>query len=266
MSDTKGSSPDRSPLLEVDHVSKSYLPPPPWLRMLVRTAVREPVAALIDVSLAVARGEVVGLVGPNGAGKTTLIRVIANLLEPDDGRVLVNGTEVTGSGLGLRGKLGLVLESDRGFYRRLDGRRNLEFFAVHGGLDGETAKTRAEELLQRFGLADRDKLVFGYSSGMKVRLSLARALIVDPPLLVLDEPTRSLDPVASLEVAKMMQSLAAEGRGILLSDHRLDELVSYCDRVAVIVGGRITYQGKPRDLEEGSGVPAATALRQMMTE
>jgi len=258
--------PEPAPLLVVDRVTKSYALPPWWLRAFVRTAVKEPIEALRDVSFSVAAGEVVGLVGPNGAGKTTLMRVIANLLEPDGGRALIDGVDVRAGGWDVRSRLGLVLESDRGFYRRLSGRRNLEFFAIQAGMDRATAATRVDQLLSQFGLADRDKLLFGYSSGMRVRLSVARALVADPSVLVLDEPTRGLDPVASFEVGEMLRRLAKEGRAVLFSDHRLDELVSVCDRVVVLVGGQVIFEGRPGDLEEGSGVTAAAALRQMMVE
>lgn len=259
-------SDEPSGMLVVDEVSKSYVPPPWWLRGLVRTAVEEPVEALRDVSFTVDSGEVVGLVGPNGAGKTTLIRIIGNLLEPDTGRVLIDGLDVSAGGKGIRGRLGLVLESDRGFYRRLSGRQNLVFFAVQSGLGRDAATARVDELLGRFGLADRDKLLFGYSSGMRVRLSMARALVTDAPVLVLDEPTRGLDPVASFEVGRMLRDLAGEGRAILFSDHRLDELVSVCDRFVVLVRGRVVFQGTPGELETGSGQTAVTAIRQMMIE
>ncbi|MGH8875113.1 MAG: ABC transporter ATP-binding protein, partial [Acidimicrobiia bacterium] len=252
--------------LELEEVSKQYLPPPPLLRPLIRVAAKHPVDALRDVSFTVDRGEVVGLVGPNGAGKTTLIRIISTLLEPGSGRAVVDGFDVMRHPEEVRRRLGLVLEADRGLYKRLTGKQNLEFFGIHAGLRREAARSRAEELLDRFGLADQDKLLFGYSSGMKVRLSLARALAADAPLLVLDEPTRSLDPLASFEVGQMLRELADRGHAILLSDHRLEELVSICDRVVVLVNGRVVYQGSPTELESDRGGQAVAALRELMRD
>jgi ABC-2 type transport system ATP-binding protein len=203
------------------------------------------------VSFHVAKGEVVGLVGPNGAGKTTLIRIIATLLEPTWGEVTVDGYSASRHPGEIRKRLGLVLEGDRGLYGRLTGRQNLEFFGVLQGLSPPIARRRAGELLQTFDLVGRDKLVFGYSSGMRARLCLARALIADPPLLVLDEPSRSLDPVASLEMGRLLRQLAGEGRAILFSSHRLDEVSDFCDRVVVLIGGRVRHLGAAVDLEVG---------------
>jgi ABC-2 type transport system ATP-binding protein len=109
------------------------------------------------------------------------------------------------------------------------------------GLGRKEARARSDELLEVMGLADRDKLVFGYSSGMRARLSIARALMVDPPLLILDEPTRSLDPLASEDVMNLLRGQADSGRAILMSSHRLDEVASVCDRVVALTHGRVVY-------------------------
>jgi ABC-2 type transport system ATP-binding protein len=238
-------------MLEIQDVGKRYPLPPPLLRPLMRVAARKPVEALREVSFHVSKGDVVGLVGPNGAGKTTLIRIIATLLEPTWGEVTVDGHRVSRHPEEIRKRLGLVLEGDRGLYGRLTGRENLEFFGVLLGLAPTVARRRAGHLLESFDLVGRDKLVFGYSSGMRARLCLARALIADPPLLVLDEPSRSLDPVASLEMGRLLRQLAGEGRAILFSSHRLEEVSSVCDRVVVLMGGRVRHLGLPADLEVG---------------
>ena len=191
-------------------------------------------SAAIDI--AVDRGEIVGLVGPNGAGKTTLIRTIATVLDPTEGSVTVDGFDTQTDPIEVRRRLGLVLTDDRALYWRLTGRQNLEFFARMSGLDRRTTSERIDELLVRFGLANRDKMVYAYSSGMRARLSIARALVHEPPMLVLDEPTRSLDPVSTREVGQLMRSLADDGRAILLSSHRVDEIEQLCDRIVVLVG------------------------------
>lgn len=203
-----------------------------------------------------------GLVGPNGAGKTTLVKILGTLLEPTEGRAFVDGVDVVANPLEARRRLALVLPDERGLYWRLNGRQNLEFFAVLGGATRATAKIRAGELLERVGLSDVDKLVFGYSSGMRARLSLARGLLGDPALLLLDEPTRSLDPVASVDLGRFLGELAAEGRSIVLSSHRLDEIVSFCHSVLVLVGGEVRYLGPIGALESsgGGGVQALAAL------
>lgn len=244
-------------MLTIDGVSKLYRPAPALLRLLATSAAREPVVALEDVSFSVAPGEVVGLVGPNGAGKTTLIKTVATLLEPTRGRVLVDGFDTRTAARQVQRRLGLVLADDRALYWRLTGRRNLEFFGVMAGLSRARARQRADVLLERFDLAGRDKRVFGYSSGMRTRLSMARALMADPPLIVMDEPTRSLDPLVSADVHDLLRRLAGEGRAILLSSHRLDEVASVCDRVVVVVGGSVRYVGRTDALTADGDTTAA---------
>lgn len=252
-------------MLRVEHVGKTYLPPGPVLRLLVRTAQRSPVQALDDVHFEVSAGEVVGLVGPNGAGKSTLIRLCTALLTPSSGRVLVDGQDITRAPASARARTGLVLAEERALYWRLTGRQNLRFFGVMAGLDSRTAATRAEELMAELGLADRDRRVFGYSSGMRVRLSLARALIARPSLLILDEPTRSLDPVASEQLLTTLRRLAGEGCAVLLASHRLDEVETVCDRVLVLSEGRQQVWATTDELRR-DGTTVAAALRGLLLE
>ena len=240
-------------MLRVEEVTKVYQPPPGWLRPFVRTAVSEPVRALDAVSLDLTPGEIVGLVGPNGAGKTTLIKILSSLLVPTHGRVVMDGRDVTHDGAYVRERLGLVLEGDQGLYGRLSGRQNLELYGRLADLTLGAARARAAELMAAFDLAQRDKLVFGYSAGMKARLSICRALLADPPLIVLDEPTRSLDPVASRFAMTTLRHLADDGRAILLSNHRLEEVVAVCTRIIAIVGGRVRFTGTAADLAATPG-------------
>jgi ABC-2 type transport system ATP-binding protein len=250
-------------MLTVDNVTKVYRPPPTWLRPLVRTAVKVPVHALQGVSFSADRGEIVGLIGPNGAGKTTLIKVISTLLEPSSGSAHVDGHDVRLNPHEVRKRLGLVLEGDQGLYSRLTGHQNLELYGRLAGMDRSSSRARAIGLLQTSGLMDRDKLVFGYSAGMKMRLSIARAMMSDPPLLILDEPTRSLDPVASRVTLKLFREIAEGDRAVLLSSHRLDEIVAICDTVVAIVSGRVSFVGSPTQLG-GSGAEAVAALSDLL--
>jgi len=216
-----------------------------------------PVTALDNVSFSAHYGRVLALLGDNGAGKTTLIKVAGALLPPTGGRAVVDGIDVTTDPRGARARLGLVLPDERGLYWRLTGRQNLEFFGVLAGLSRPAARRRAGALLERVGLDDDRKLVFGYSSGQRGRLSLARALLTDPKVLLLDEPTRSLDPVSAAQVVRLLGDLAAEGRAILLSSHRLDELDAACQRMVVLVEGTVRYTGPPLGLGESSPTRAA---------
>lgn len=248
-------------MLVVDAVTKTYLPPPPLLRPLVRTAAREPVRALSDVSLTLPAGHVLGLVGPNGAGKTTLIRIVSTLLLPTSGRVQIDGLDAVTEAHEVRKRIGLVLAEDRGLYWRISGVQNLEFFGAMVGLRPAAATQRAHELMEMVGLAGRDKLVFGYSAGMRTRLSLARSLLIDPPLLILDEPTKSLDPVATVEIGQMLRALAHDGKAVLLSSHRLDEVAAVCDEILVMHEGSTRFRGTVADLTAQSGDLATELVR-----
>ena len=247
-------------MLEVEGLGKTYLPPTGFLRPLVKVAAKAPVLALTDVSFTVGPGEIVGLVGPNGAGKTTLIKILGTLLQPTTGRASVGGFDVVERPHEVRRRLGLVLADDRGLYWRMTGRQNLEFFGVVAGLTRADARRRAQELLDALELSDADKLVFGYSTGMRARLNIARSLVADAGLLVLDEPTRSLDPLATAHVAELLQDLAGQGRSILLASHRLDEVTTLCARVVVLVGGRCRFVGAPDELGSADTARELTEL------
>jgi ABC-2 type transport system ATP-binding protein len=235
-------------MLQVDGVTKVYARPSGWQRRLIKSASDVDVHALHGVSLGVQSCEVVGLVGPNGAGKTTLIKIISTLLAATSGTATVDGYDVTRDPLAVRQRIGLVLADDRSLYWRLTGRQNLEFFGVMQGLGWHEATRRAGEMLSRVGLADRDKLVFGYSSGMRARLSIARAMLGRPPLLVLDEPTRALDPVAAAAVGRLLRATAEDGVAVLLSSHRLEELEAVSDRVVAVVDGAVRFDGTVTEL------------------
>jgi ABC-2 type transport system ATP-binding protein len=244
-------------MLEVHGVAMSYPRLQGLMRLVVRTATDQEVVALRGVTLNVGSGEVVGLVGPNGAGKTTLLKIVSTLLQPTAGHVLVDGRDPRDDARTVRDRIGLVLADDRALYWRLTGRENLEFFGVMHGLTHRDARARAGVLLDQVGLASRDKLVFGYSSGMRARLSLARALLTRPPLLLLDEPTRALDPIASAAVDAMLRASAAEGVAVFLSSHRLDEVENACDRVVVLTDGAVRFDGAVSELS-GDGRFAGT--------
>jgi ABC-2 type transport system ATP-binding protein len=250
-------------MLVVENLHRAYQPTSGMLRFITRTATDTTVVALAGVDLVARPGRILGLVGPNGAGKTTLIRIIAGLLDPDQGRVLVDGHDPATDPAGAARALGLVLADDRSLYWRLTGKQNLEFHGALFGMTRAAASARADDLLVEAGLAHRDRLVFGYSTGMRARLGIARALVHDPAVIVLDEPTRSLDPIAAREVCESLRALADRGRTILISSHRLEELERFADDVAVLIGGHITFQGAVQELRSGGGT-AAARLEQLL--
>ncbi|MEZ5247564.1 MAG: ABC transporter ATP-binding protein [Acidimicrobiales bacterium] len=240
-------------MLVVDDLRMTYEPARGLLGMLVRSASSEPVVGLDGVDLRVEAGEVVGIIGPNGAGKSTLIRSITGLLIPTSGSIHIDGALVTGDDQRSRSKFGLSLPNERSFYWRLTGRQNLHFFATMAGLEPHAADDRVEKAMVTHGLAHRDKAVFGYSSGMLAQLGIARATLHDPPLVVLDEPTRSLDPIAGRELCHQIRGLAERGTAVVMASHRLDEVVLACDRAVALIHGRIVWEGTAHEIAQDPG-------------
>ena len=209
------------------------------------------VQALDGVNLEVHPGEVVALLGPNGAGKSTLIRILGTTVIPDSGSATVGGHDVVRDPVDARRSLGIMIGDERSHYWRISARRNLAFFAAMVGIPRREAAARAERLLDAVGLTDAaDRPVLGYSSGMRARLSLARAMLADPPLLLLDEPTRNLDPLAAARFRESASQLAGErGDGILFATHDLHEAVAISTRVLVLSAGRIVLEESARGLD-----------------
>ncbi|MGW5574941.1 ABC transporter ATP-binding protein [Nocardia thailandica] len=198
--------------------------------------------AVDGVSLRVSAGHIYGLLGPNGAGKTTLLRMLAGLIRPSSGRARIAGRP-PGDPAALR-RTGVLIEGP-GFHPYLSGRDNLRVLARYRGL-GEAEVDRA---LRRVGLAERAGDRFrAYSLGMKQRLGVGAALLGDPDLLILDEPTNGLDPAGLAEMRSLVVDLAAEGRTVVLSSHLLAEVQEICDRVGVIAGGRLLSESTVAEL------------------
>ncbi|QNP71041.1 ATP-binding cassette domain-containing protein [Streptomyces roseirectus] len=209
--------------------------------------------ALDGLDLTVARGEVHALLGPNGAGKTTLVRILATLLRPDAGRVEVAGHDVVRHPREVRRRIGL-LGQHAALDEDLDGRQNLEMFARLHHLGARRARTRAAELLTRFDLAGTGrKPVRAYSGGMRRRLDLAAALITDPEVLYLDEPTTGLDPRARTELWTSVRALAATGTTVLLTTQYLEEADQLAHRISVLDQGRVAAEGTPDALKSATG-------------
>jgi ABC-2 type transport system ATP-binding protein len=205
--------------------------------------------ALDGFDLTVPRGTVCGLLGPNGAGKTTAIRILATLLRPDGGRATVDGLDVVADAARVRRRIGLVGQH-AAVDEVLSGRQNLELFGRLYHLDRASAANRAGELLDRFGLGDKGSApVSAYSGGMRRRLDLATSLILDPPVLFLDEPTTGLDPRGRAEVWQSVRALVSGGSTVLLTTQYLDEADQLADRIAVLRDGRVVADGTPDELK-----------------
>ncbi len=219
-----------------------------------RRAPADKVIAVSDVSFGVEPGEIFGLLGPNGAGKTTTIRMLCTLLEPTAGTATVNGFDTVRDPLMVRRSLGTVLTGERSVYWKLTGRENLEYFAAMYGLSRREQRQPAAAVLKRLALEDKaDQLVETYSSGMKQRIALGKALLADQPILLLDEPTIGLDPAAARSIRSLVRELREDGRTILLTTHYMEEADQLCDRVAIIDEGSIIACDKPRHLKDSIG-------------
>lgn len=237
--------------IRVTHLSKTYPVPLARLKSLFRRTLKPPVEALSDVNLEVREGEIFGLIGPNGAGKTTLTKIIATLVQPTSGEVSVRGCDSVRAAERVRALIGLATAEERSFYWRLTATQNLLFFARLYGMTERHARRRIAELLSLLELEETARRRFGeLSTGNKQRLAVARALLPDPPVLLLDEPTRSLDPLAAARLRNILSQLVRTNPrvSILLTSHNLGEVEELCDRVAVIGRGRIRAVDTPANL------------------
>ena len=205
-------------------------------------------AALDGVDLEVPRGVAFGFLGANGAGKTTLIRLLLGLAEPTAGRMRLLGRDLPGDRAAALARVGAIIEEPR-FHAHLTGRENLK---VHAAARGGEAVERIDGALARVGLAARgDDRVKAYSLGMRQRLGVARCLLADPELLILDEPMNGLDPAGILEMRFLIRELVGEGRTVLLSSHLLDEVEKSCDVAAIVDMGTVVAQGTIHELVRG---------------
>ena len=204
--------------------------------------------AVDHVDLTVEKGDVFGYLGPNGAGKTTSLRMLLGLIRPTEGSIELFGRDPHVAGAkALDGVAGFV--EGPTFYPYLTARRNLRLLAAYDDGDLRSKRSRIEELLELVELRDRgDDKVGGYSHGMRQRLGIAAALLRDPKLLLLDEPTTGLDPAGMRDMRDLVRRLASEGITVLLSSHLLGEVEELCNRVAIIRKGRIVYEGQLQDL------------------
>jgi ABC-2 type transport system ATP-binding protein len=220
-------------------------------------------SAVDDVNLSVRAGEVLALLGPNGAGKTTTVRMLASILMPTAGWARVAGHDVAREPDAVRASVGLLTEH-HGLYLRMRGVEYLDFFGELYGIDPGRRRRRAAELLERFGMTEAAGRRLGeYSKGMRQKLALIRAMLHDPPVLLLDEPTSAMDP----QSAKLVRDSIAELRGpqgqraIILCTHNLFEAETLADRIAIIRRGRIVAQGSPAQLKADMLGPPLMELR-----
>jgi ABC-2 type transport system ATP-binding protein len=196
--------------------------------------------ALTNISLCVPSGHVLVLLGPNGSGKTTTLKLISTMLLPDAGRVLVHGADTSNDPQAVRRRVGFCVATERSFFPRLSARENLNFFAALEDVPRDQRSQRVQDLLDQTGLLEAaDTLVMKFSSGMYQRLGIARTLIKYPSVILLDEPTRSLDPASATHFRKLVVRLRDEGAAVLLATHSFHEALAVGDSVAILHHGEI---------------------------
>ncbi len=207
--------------------------------------------AVQDVTLVIPHGELFGLFGANGAGKTTLIRMLTTLLAPTRGEAYVNSFDVVKHADAVRASVGMVFSNENSFYGRLSGRENLKFFAALQNVPRQNVRVRVDELLRMFTL-DRhaDAMFQTYSTGMRQKMNVARALLHDPPILFLDEPTKGMDvqTADAVRVLLKQEIVARQGKTVFLTTHDLYEMEHLCDRIGVIAHGEMRVFGRPREV------------------
>jgi ABC-2 type transport system ATP-binding protein len=223
----------RTPLIEARKLTKKY----------------GDLAAVNGINLSIAAGEVFGLLGPNGAGKTTTILMLLGLTEPTSGSARVGGLDPTREPLAVKRRVGYMPDAV-GFYEDMTGRENLRYTARLNEVEDELVEDRIQTLLEEVGLADAaDSPVGTYSRGMRQRLGVADALVKDPQVVILDEPTAAIDPQGVADMLELIRNLAhRDGRAVLLSSHLLHQVQEICDRIAIFVKGKVVAEGTPDEL------------------
>ncbi|MGD8191835.1 ABC transporter ATP-binding protein [Brevibacillus ginsengisoli] len=203
------------------------------------------------LSFQVRPGEVVGLLGENGAGKTTTMRMMATLLKPTEGEIYVNGYSVRKDSMQVRNQIGLLFGGDVGLYARLTARENIEYFGRLYGLDRAEVAKRIQHLSETLGMEEfLERRVAAFSRGMKQKVAIARALVYDPQVILLDEPTTGLDVTAAHVFHQLITSLRAEDKTILFSSHNLGEVEKLCNRVVILHNGKSCFEGTVPSLRE----------------
>jgi ABC-2 type transport system ATP-binding protein len=229
------------PAVAVRGVRKVFHPPADLKQLLGLSLRAAPVVALDAVELTVARGETLGLMGSNGAGKSTLLRVVAGLLLPSAGTVTVCGLDAAAEARAVRGKIGYVAADDRGLLRRLSPREQLAFYGALYGRSRREALARADELLAVVGLKEHAERRIGeLSTGLCRRVALATGLVGAPEVLILDEPTRGVDPGAAAALRDRFAAIAQQGCAVLLATHDAAEAERLCAKVAILEHGRVS--------------------------
>jgi sodium transport system ATP-binding protein len=211
------------------------------------------VLAVQNVSFSALDGQITGLLGPNGAGKSTTLRMLYTLLKPDSGSAVIDGFEIRKAPIEVQRRIG-VLADARGLYERLTSRENVRYFGRLHGLEGEQLENQIEKmflLLEMQSIADRQ--TEGFSTGEKLKVAIARALVHNPPNVLLDEPTNGLDVMSTRAMRQFILKLKDEGKCVLFTSHIMQEVAALCDQVVIISKGVVSATGSPDELRQQTG-------------
>jgi ABC-2 type transport system ATP-binding protein len=244
-------------VISVAKLGKVFYPPGGVRELLRGRLFRAPIQALAEVSFEVAPGEVVCVMGANGAGKSTLARILGGLLLPSSGQAQVAGRDASHATSEFRRRVSYVVGDERSFHYQVSGRENLRYFAALHGLTARDAAHRAAELLEWVGLmAAADRPYKEYSRGMRQRLSIARGLLGDPAVLLLDEPSLGLDPIGARDMRRFLrdETIRAAGRSALICSNDPAEVRAMADRVLFLEGGRLRGESTPDRIEVELGL------------
>ena len=228
-------------MIHVRKLSKSY------------QELQEPFVALDSISFDAMAGQIMGLLGPNGAGKTTCLRILSTVLKPTGGSAIVNGYDVVKDAEKIRHQIGFV-SVNTAIYDRMTAWEMVEYFGLLYGMSADELRIRMESIFERFQMNEiRNTLGSKMSTGMKQKVSIARAIVHDPPVLIFDEATSGLDILVAREVLKVVEHLRDQGKCIVYSSHIMSEVQRLCDRIAVLNRGQILAQGTIQELSEQFG-------------
>ncbi|MFA5100337.1 MAG: ABC transporter ATP-binding protein [Candidatus Omnitrophota bacterium] len=248
-------------MLEAIHITKDFLPSfslKQWL--LPSGKARERARALDDVSFLLPQGSILAVLGPNGAGKTTLLKILATLILPEQGAVTVNGCKLGHDDERIKKSIGLAGSGERSFYWRLTGRQNLEFFAAMYGLYGRDAVKRVDELAELFKIDYLGKRFDSYSTGMQQKCAILRALLHDPGILLLDEPTKSLDYTSARELRDFIKEHLVNDRkkSVIFTTHDMEEAKNFAGLFMILHQGKKIAFGTLEELKKLSDNPSAS--------
>lgn len=250
-------------ILKVEGINKDFFCAPTLKELChLNFKGRNTVRALDNISFALEKNKLLCILGPNGSGKTTLLKIIATLILPDTGRVWINGSSVEKE---IKSSIGLLLDDERSFYWRLSGRQNLEFIAALYGLNKNEARVRIEELFGLFKIGFANRRFDTYSSGMKRKIAIIRTLLHQPQLLLLDEPTKSLDYNTAEELRQFIKNLTQQGKTVVFTTHNIEEAQKLGSTFLLLHKGKNMGFGSPDNFKKQFG-NNATDLAQIYLE